>query len=380
MASFFVGLYSTTGTEPPAIHAPAPLMSAPMISTPMISTPAGVVPTPIASALANASTATGTSLHYMVATAARESAFDPVARAETSTATGLFQFVDQTWLKTLKETGGKYGLGPLTDKIILAANGRYVVNDPQARQQILDLRKDPRIAALMAGELSAANAAFLTGRIGRPPTEGELYIAHFLGPQGAANLIAAAATTPQIPAAKLFPREAAANPAIFTAGGRPRSIAEVYAGLVARHDSSGPTIVNATALSGPAADSTGARTAMVLGYGNTDDTVAARVKDGFAAADPDAAFDGLFRTDGSKARLEGTGALAGDWGPIPAQPPEAAPARSVRSVVPPVALPAVSPGESLGAVVGTFAEEITRVGPIDLSRAAGSGAIMVNRR
>ena len=41
----------------------------------------------------------------------------------------------------------------------------------------------------MAGELTSDHASYLRGRVGRDPTAGELYAAHFLGPQGSAKLI-----------------------------------------------------------------------------------------------------------------------------------------------------------------------------------------------
>jgi hypothetical protein len=83
----------------------------------------------------------------------------------------------------------------------------------------------------MAGELTSDHASYLRGRVGRAPTAGELYAAHFLGPQGAARLIQAMQTSPGASAAALFPEAAGANRSIFYRGGRSLTVAEVYSNL-----------------------------------------------------------------------------------------------------------------------------------------------------
>jgi hypothetical protein len=83
----------------------------------------------------------------------------------------------------------------------------------------------------MAGELANDHAAYLRGNVGRDPTSGELYAAHFLGPEGSARLIRAVQANPGAPAASLFPDAAHANRSIFYRAGRPATVAEVYANL-----------------------------------------------------------------------------------------------------------------------------------------------------
>src|SRR4029077_6339893 len=91
--------------------------------------------------------------------------------------------------------------------------------------------------AAMAGAFTKANAAGLAKSLGRVPTDGELYIAHFLGQSGAAKLISSAENAPQTDAARLFPHAARANRSIFfDKGGGARSSADVYRVLVAQHD------------------------------------------------------------------------------------------------------------------------------------------------
>lgn len=176
--------------------------------------------------IAEAARATGADFDFLVRTAARESSFDPDAQARTSSASGLFQFIDQTWLSVMHRHGATHGYGELASAISQDENGRYQVSEEQ-RDAVLDLRFDPAAAALMAGELAAENAGAIEARIGREATSGELYAAHFLGAGGAAQLIQTAEADPAARADQIFPAAARANRAIFYEGGRARSASEV---------------------------------------------------------------------------------------------------------------------------------------------------------
>jgi hypothetical protein len=192
----------------------------------------------VTGAIRDAARATGAGFEYLLNTAARESNFDPNAKSPNSSATGLFQFLDQTWLATLKTSGPGLGYGRYADAISQTPSGAYTVSDPAMMREIMALRKDPNAAAMMGGALANANAKTLTEHLGRKPTDGELYIAHFLGAGGAVQLIRGAQTTPNAPAATMFPRAAAANgPVFYDRSGAPRSLRGVYDFIVARHDS-----------------------------------------------------------------------------------------------------------------------------------------------
>src|SRR6266446_879338 len=158
----------------------------------------------IAGAIKQAASTTGTSFEYLLATAKMESNFNPSAKASTSSARGLFQFIDQTWLGTVKEAGSQLGYGNYADAIT-KSSGTYSVRDSAARSAILKLRDDPAAASAMAGVLTQSNSFRLTGKIGRRPTDGELYMAHFMGVGGAARLISNAEDNPNASAAWLFP-------------------------------------------------------------------------------------------------------------------------------------------------------------------------------
>lgn len=188
----------------------------------------------VEAAIRRAADRTGVDFEFLMATARRESALNPRARARTSSASGLYQFIDQTWLATLSRHGARHGYGAYAQHITRGADGRYRVSEA-ARQQVMDLRYDPQASAIMAAELASDHAAYLRGRTGIQPTSGDLYAAHFLGPEGSARLIEAARSRPTAIAASLFPQAAAANRPIFYREGRAATVAEVYANLTRQH-------------------------------------------------------------------------------------------------------------------------------------------------
>jgi hypothetical protein len=184
----------------------------------------------VEAAIRRASNAVGVDYDFLVKTARRESAMNPVAKAPTSSAAGLFQFIEQTWLGTVKQHGAQHGYGQYADLIHRGGDGRWRV-EGSARNVVLDLRFDPHAASAMAAELTASNAAYLRGRTGKEPGAGDLYAAHFLGPAGAAGLMQAMDRNPGGSAAALFPDAARANRSIFYRDGRPATVAEVHANL-----------------------------------------------------------------------------------------------------------------------------------------------------
>jgi Transglycosylase SLT domain len=193
----------------------------------------------IAGAIKQAASTSGASFEYLLTTAKMESDFNPTAGASTSSAHGLFQFIDQTWLGTVKEAGAQHGYGDYADAISKSSSGNYSVSDPTARRAILKLRDDPAAASSMAAVLTQSNSFKLTGMIGRRPTDSELYMAHFMGVGGAGKLISNAEDNPQASGARLFPNAAAANRSIFyeRSTGRARSVSEVYSVLTQRYAS-----------------------------------------------------------------------------------------------------------------------------------------------
>jgi hypothetical protein len=249
--------------------------------------------TAVTGAISAAASATGTSFDYLLATARVESGLNPHANARTSSAGGLFQFINQTWLATLKQSGAALGYGRFANAIVQTSSGRFDVPNPGMRAQILALRADPAASAAMAGAFTRSNAALLTDRLGRPPTDGELYIAHFLGAGGGGRLIELAANNPRMRASAAFPGAARANRSIFyDRQGNARSASGVYAELVRRYEvarAGNATMIAATPPTAPQPVIDRRQTAAALS--GTSVAASAAVASANAAPAPTAASD-----------------------------------------------------------------------------------------
>ena len=171
---------------------------------------------------------------YLMALADKESNFVPHAESSKSTATGLYQFTEATWLETVKRVGPRYGLQHDADSI-RTVSGRPVVDDPAVLKEILDRRNNPTIAAIMAAEKANYDKTRLERQFGRKLNHTETYIAHLLGTGSAAQFIKLMNEQPNLKAADAFPKAAENNGPLFyrkTAGGREAlTIAEVF-GLI----------------------------------------------------------------------------------------------------------------------------------------------------
>lgn len=211
----------------------------------------------VTGAIQQAASAFGASFEYLLTTAKMESDFNPAAKASTSSARGLFQFIDQTWLGTVKDAGASIGYGAYADAITKSPSGTYSVDDPATRAAILKLRDDPAVSAAMAGALTQSNSFQLTGQIGRRPSDAELYMAHFLGVGGAAKLITSAEARPSASGAAMFPSAAAANRSIFyDRAGQARSVSDVYAVLTSRYNAAANSQATRTAMASSGLTST----------------------------------------------------------------------------------------------------------------------------
>lgn len=127
---------------------------------------------------------------YLGKVAQRESNNNSSAQSTSSSATGLFQYTDSTWLNSIKKYKPDWAQG---------------LN----REQILDLRKDPVFSGEIAKKDAATNAALLESK-GFAPTGGNLYAMHHFGPVGARALLQA---DPDTPVDQIMPRNViAANP------------------------------------------------------------------------------------------------------------------------------------------------------------------------
>src|SRR3954470_12910464 len=174
------------------------------------------VPRWLAETVIWAAQVTGVDPAYLMALADKESSLLPDNKARTSSAEGLFQFVEGTWLEVLRRYGPKHGYAADAEAIQVV-QGRSKVSDSDERERILSLRRDPYLSALMAGEIMNAHRQVLAGKVARDPSFAELYMAHFLGVQGASRFVALLSGQPDKSAPEAFPRAAKANRSLFYA-------------------------------------------------------------------------------------------------------------------------------------------------------------------
>ncbi len=121
-----------------------------------------------------ASRRTGVSFEFLVKQAETESGFDPRAKAMTSSATGLYQFLEGTWLSMVRQHGARHGMATEAAASEVGRGGAPRVADPETRARILELRNDPRFAASMAAEYTKESQNHLRGTLGREPSATDL--------------------------------------------------------------------------------------------------------------------------------------------------------------------------------------------------------------
>ena len=136
----------------------------------------------------------------MATMAAIESSFRAGVSNKKSSASGLYQFIDETWATMLRKYGSKYGIAPNTPK------------------------SDPRANALMGAEFLKENMEYLQKHVKRPLTDVDMYAAHFMGAAGASDLLTAPSNADAV---QLFPKQAVSNRDIFAPGGKHNTVAEV---------------------------------------------------------------------------------------------------------------------------------------------------------
>ena len=247
----------------------------------------------IAGAFKAAADATGASFDQLARTAARESDLRPDLASSTSSAKGLFQFVDQTWYELIKKEGASVGLDRLAEAITSDGKGGWTVADPKDKAKILALKTDPLVSSVMAGRFTETNRRTLTDDLGRAPTDGELYAAHVLGAAGATKLVRMAEKEPAATAALAFPRAAAANPGLFYGkDGKPTSASELLGRLTGTNADTASRIAQAHATL--AADPTRKLDTATLAAVIRAQAAVKVAGDGLAGNGPDAATAGRF--------------------------------------------------------------------------------------
>lgn len=175
----------------------------------------GVTKNGVIGAIKQASARTGVDFAYLMDKAAQESSFNPQAKSSTSSASGLYQFIGQTWLRMVKQHGAEYGLADEAAKIKIDKNGVAQVEDRAAREKILNMRYDPVLSSAMAAEFTRENKDYLEAKLDTRVGNTELYLAHFLGAGGAEKFLKSMRANPNASAAELLPDAAEANRSVF---------------------------------------------------------------------------------------------------------------------------------------------------------------------
>jgi len=122
-----------------------------------------------------------------------ESNGNPLAKSKTSSAFGLGQFTDKTWLDLIKQVHPELAQG-------------------HSDAELLSLRADKNLSREMVAANREQNTAYLKGQ-GLPATAGNIYLAHFLGAADAAKVLRVDPNTPV--ADILDPKVIAANASIL---------------------------------------------------------------------------------------------------------------------------------------------------------------------
>jgi Transglycosylase SLT domain len=185
----------------------------------------------LVSTMVKAAEKTGVDPVYLMTLADVESSLEPQAKAPTSSAEGLFQFIDQTWLEVLYHHAEAHGFTGAAEAVRMVGD-EVVLADESKRSWIFGLKRDPYLAALMAGELIMDLQRELQAHGERELAEAELYLAHFFGAKAAVRFLQVLDEQPDAVAARLFPKAAKANLGLFSErkGRKRRSItvAELY--------------------------------------------------------------------------------------------------------------------------------------------------------
>lgn len=210
-----------------------------------VRTPAAAVPTAkraasggeaispaVVAALGNAARASGADPALLLAMAWKESRLDPLARNSQSSARGLMQFTCGTWLEVVRDYGPKYGLAHHSARLLTDhRSGEISTRRPRHLTEILKLRDNPRLSAMMAAERISRRQADLAKALGRAPTAADLYMVHLLGPVGAQRFLAELQRAPSRPVTEAIGADSLQqNLGMFMArdSGRPLSLGHVY--------------------------------------------------------------------------------------------------------------------------------------------------------
>src|SRR4051794_6225886 len=172
------------------------------------------IPRRLVQTVLRAADATGVDPTYMMALADKESSFIADNKAPTSSAEGLFQFIEKTWLEVIRDFGPRYGM-EFAAASVETVNGQVAIPSEQTREWVLGLRRNPYLSAVLAARMLKREKAKIERRIGRSLERSEFYLLHFLGAESAGKLLELVSGKPKQSAPKVFPAAAKANKTLF---------------------------------------------------------------------------------------------------------------------------------------------------------------------
>ena len=172
----------------------------------------------------------------LLAIAWQESRFDPRARSRHSSARGLLQFTNATWLTVIRDFGPRHGLGHMAAAISTGQSGALTVRTRALRKSILALRNDPALEVVMAAERLSQQQDVLEAQLGRPADPADLYILHLLGPSGARDFLTELARQPKRSSIDVVGPAAWINTGLFFRDNRPLTVAAAYTNIKSKLD------------------------------------------------------------------------------------------------------------------------------------------------
>ncbi len=192
---------------------------------------AGHLPADVLHALSVAQQTSAIDPHLLVGIAATESGFNTHARNRHSSAQGLLQFTNATWLTVVRDFGARHGLAQYAAAIDTDRDGRLTVRKSRLRRAILALRDDPVLETVMTAERLERERRGLEARLGHRAEAADLYFLHLLGPSGASHFLKVMAAHPDASSLATVGSVGAPNAGLFIRNGRPLSVAAAYASL-----------------------------------------------------------------------------------------------------------------------------------------------------
>ena len=150
----------------------------------------------------------------------------------TSSAVGVGQFTEGTWIATITDPNVAAVMGVSLDGVKGMSVAQMVKESKTnpAVKELLELRKNPTLSVMATAAYAAQNKKIVERTLGRNINDAELYMAHFLGSGGATTFLTAYKNNPDAIAADLMPAAAAANEGVFKdkTTGKMRTVGQIY--------------------------------------------------------------------------------------------------------------------------------------------------------